>query len=237
MSKQKGHDYSTLLIWAAALVTVVRYAAAFVASDMGQITGVLSDVITFLMGISGLGMGILDVIGGTYLFDGWRRTMPAVGKAWSFRFKVLTVFIFSLMGTGVMILVPFTISRVTHESMGIVLGTGGELWWWALLVNLAPYLLIGGVAIGNQVVSIAQHIEPAKVSESSETFAKVSPPTPTDWRKVLPFLSNEEILAISQMRTNDIKNKYHLNTDKTAQNWRIYAGNEVKTRGLRVKAG
>jgi len=37
MKKQQGHDYSELLIWAAALVTVVRYAAAFIASDATEI--------------------------------------------------------------------------------------------------------------------------------------------------------------------------------------------------------
>lgn len=236
MSKQKGRDYSTMLIWAAATVTVVRYAAAFMASDVGKIVGPLSEVITVLMAISGFAMGILDVFGGAYLFDGWRKTMPANDKRWGFRFKVLTFFVFALIVTGVMILVPFTVSRVTHVGMDFVLGVGGKLWGWALLVNLAPYLLIGGVTIGNQIVSI--HIiqdEPKKVSESSESFAKVSPPHPTDWRKVLPFLSNEEIMAIAQMRTGEIKNKYHLNTDKTAQNWRVYAGNEVKSRKLKVK--
>jgi hypothetical protein len=165
MSKQKGHDYSTILIWAAAIVTVVRYVAAFIASDMGQITGTLSDVITFMMGISGMGMGILDVIGGTYLFDGWRRAMPQAGRAWSSRFKVLTVFVFALIATGVMILVPFTESRVTHSSMAAVLGTGRGLTWWAFLVNVAPYLLIGGVAVGTQVVTVNAANELANVRE------------------------------------------------------------------------
>jgi hypothetical protein len=154
MSRNKGHDYSTILIWAAAVVTVVRYVAAFIASDMGQITGTLSEAITFMMGVSGLGMGILDVIGGTYLFDGWRRAMPKAGGSWSSRFKVLTVFVFALIATGVMILVPFTESRVTHSSMAAVLGTGRALTWWAFLVNVAPYLLIGGVAVGTQVVTV-----------------------------------------------------------------------------------
>jgi hypothetical protein len=177
MSNQKGRDYSTILIWAAAIVTVVRYIAAFIASDMGQITGKLSDVITFMMGISGFGMGILDVIGGTYLFDGWRRAMPQAGRAWSTRFKVLTFFVFALIGAGVMILVPFTESRVTHSSMADVLGQGRGLTWWAFLVNVAPYLLIGGVAVGNQVVTITQTNTHAKTNEranSSRTFANLS---------------------------------------------------------------
>jgi hypothetical protein len=233
MTKQKGNDYSTLLIWSAAVVTVVRYAAAFIASDLGEITGKLSEVITILIGFSGLGMGILDVIGGTYLFDGWRRTMPATGKSWGFRFKVLTIFIFALIISGVMILVPFTVSRVTHESMSSVLGDNDRLWWWALLVNLTPYLLVGGVAIGNQVVNVTIR-EPEKVSESEE---KVTGKFPNDWRKVLPYLSNEEILSIAGSKTSEIVKKYHLNTDRTALNWRKNAQAEVALRGLRVPAG
>lgn len=226
--KQKGHDYSDLLIWSAAIVTVVRYAAAFIASDVGEITGTLSQAITWLMGLSGLGMGVLDVIGGTYLFDGWRRSMPAVDKRWSSRFKVLTVFVFALMLTGVMILVPFTMSRVTHSSMAVILDSDTKLTWWALLVNLAPYLLIGGVAVGNQVVSVSSGNFPESSQKVFDAQEKLSEKVSGDWRKVRPFLSLEEVGEIARMSTKDIKLKYHLNTSKTAQNWRTYAQAEME---------
>lgn len=224
----KGHDYSTLLIMAAALVTVVRYSAAFIASDLGQITGWLSDVITVAMGLSGLGMGILDVIGGTYLFDGLRRAMPANGKSWTMRFKVLTALVVSLMGSGVMILIPFTMSRVMHANMDEVLGTGIWLAGWALLVNLTPYLLIGGVAIGNQVVSVSFQNLPESSQKVSDEQAKVSEKVPSDWRKVRAFLTDTDVLAISHMSTAEIRAKYYLKTAKTAQNWRRYAQQEVE---------
>lgn len=235
MSKQKGRDYSTLLIWAAATVTVVRYAAAFAASDAGQIMGIWSEVITFLMALSGLAMGILDVFGGAYLFDGWRKTMPAGDKKWSFRFRVLTFFVFALISTGVMILVPFTVSRVTHVGMDSVLGNGGQLWFWALLVNLAPYLLIGGVAIGNQIVAV--HIQEAPEPKIEESDRKVSGKFPNDWRKVLPYLTPEEVLSISQMSTAKIMKSYHLDVEKTARNWRAYAQAEVEKRGIKARVG
>lgn len=225
MKQQKGHDYSTLLIWAAAVVTVVRYAAAFIASDMGEITGWVSTVITVLMGLSGLGMGILDVIGGTYLFDGWRRTMPATGKGWSFRFKMLTAFVFTLMATGVMILVPFTVSRVTHESMAMVLNTEGKLTWWALLVNMAPYLLIGGVAIGNQMVSVNSQNLPETYRKVSEDEGKVTGNFPTDWRQVRKKLSEQDRKEIAAMSTEQICFKYGI-LDRTARNWRKKAQEE-----------
>lgn len=216
--KQKGRDYSTLLIWSAAWVTVVRYAAAFIASDMGEIIGPLSDVITLFMGLSGLGMGILDVIGGAYLFDGWRRSMPAAGKKWSFRFKVLTTFVFTLIGTGIGILVPFTISRVTHSSMADVL-QGSSLVWWSLFVNLAPYLLIGGVAVGNQVVSVSYGNLPETYQKPSESDEKDSGNFPNDWRKVRKQLDREELVEMAGMSSGDISYKYGV-SERTATNWR-----------------
>lgn len=221
------HDYSTILIWSAALVTVVRYSAAFMASDMGNITGWLSDVITFCMGITGLGMGLLDVIGGTYLFQGWRQVMPQSGKSWSFRFKVLTIFVFGLFVSGILILTPFTISRITHTSMASVLGDGGFfLWSWGLLVNVIPYFLIGGVALGNKILT----------SESSETFQKPSENEgekkenfPRDWRKLRPTLTVEDVQRLASLNSEQISAlaKRHGVDPKTVQNWRTYARKEL----------
>jgi len=154
VKKQQGSDYSELLIWAAALVTVVRYAAAFIASDATEISGTLSEIITIAMGISGLGMGVLDVIGGAYLFTGWQKKMPKNGDAWSFRFKVLSFFAIGLIVNGIFILIPFTMSRVAGVTIHHILGDGGLLFGWSAVVNIAPYLLIAGVAVGNNIVTI-----------------------------------------------------------------------------------
>jgi len=154
--KDKGRDYSEILIWSAALVTVVRYAAAFIASDATKIGETLSLLITYAMGFSGLGMGILDVIGGTYLFTGWQKKMPKNGDPWSFKFKVLTFFAIGLIVNGILILIPFTMSRVSGVSIHHVLGDGVLLFGWSAVVNVAPYLLIGGVAVGNLMVTIDQ---------------------------------------------------------------------------------
>jgi hypothetical protein len=218
MSKQKGHDYSTILIWAAAVVTVVRYVAAFIASDMGQITGTLSDAITFMMGVSGLGMGILDVIGGTYLFDGWRRAMPKAGSSWSSRFKVLTVFVFALIATGVMILVPFTESRVTHSSMAAVLGTGNGLTWWAFLVNVAPYLLIGGVAVGTQVVTVNVANEQTNVREPVRGAGEGLKYSGLDSAQKYYILNTKSEAAARELGV----------TVRAIQKWRLKVQDEVK---------
>jgi hypothetical protein len=228
--KEKGYDYSSGLIWAAALVGMIRYAAAFLASDVGEIVGVTSEIITLLLGISGFAMGMLSTFGTAYLFDGWRRKMPATGTKWPFKFTVLTVFVFAAFVFELAILVPFTVSRMQHASMTEVLN--GGVWWWSIAVNIMPLLLIGGVSVGNQIVSVSSSESSesgAKVSEKvSDGEGKVSENFPKDWRKVLPFLSAEELMAITQMSTKEIQEKYYLKTPKSALNWRKYAQAEVQ---------
>jgi len=224
--QQKGHDYSTILIWSAAVVTVVRYAAAFIASDLGEITGWLSELITILMGLSGLGMGILDVIGGTYLFDAVRRKMPKSGEHWKPQFKVLTGFVVTLMITGIGILVPFTVSRVTHTSMADVL-SGNWLTGWAFLVNLAPYLLIGGVAVGNQVVSVSSQVTGNLTGNLPEDDRKLTGNFPNDWRQVRKVLDDGQIQRIATGKTEQICYEFGI-TDRNARNWRKYAQKELE---------
>lgn len=221
----KGHDYSTLLIWAAILVTVVRYSGAFLASDLGQITGWVSDILTVFMGISGLGMGILDVLGGAYLFDGLRRSMPANGKAWPMRFKLLFGMVVLLIGSGVMILVPFTMSRVMHANMDIVLGTGTWLFAWSLLVNITPYLLIGGVAISSQVVMVNSKPSEEVTENMSVSDGKVTGNFPANWRQIKKKLSVEDVTWLKSAKTEEICFRWGVD-DRTARNWRKYAQEE-----------
>jgi hypothetical protein len=222
MKKQKGTDYSKMLIWSAAIVTVVRYMAAFIASDIGEITGKLSEVITFFMGISGIGMGILDVFGGAYLFDGWRRAMPANDKRWSFRFKMLTVFVFALILSGIGILVPFTISRVTHESMAVVLKTE-SLTVWAILVNIAPYLLIGGVAVGSQIVMVNETNEQANGSPDGSPIVQSVPNGSRTYAK----LTNTEKYYILNEKSEAIAGEWGV-TPRAVQKWRKRVQEETK---------
>lgn len=155
--KGKKRDLGAVLIYAALIVMVARYAGAFLASDLNQVDGWVSDVLTGLIGVSGAGMGVLDVLGAAFVFDGWRSALPRSGQKWSARFRVLTVIVGLMFASGIVILVPFTISRVVADPMSVVL-SGGWLWAWAVAVNLAPYLLIGGVMFsgGNGMLKASQ---------------------------------------------------------------------------------
>lgn len=228
--QETGKDYSSLLIWSAALVTVVRYAAAFVVSDSGQLDASWNGVMEFAMLLSGLGMGILDVIGGTYLFTGWQKKMPKNGDAWSFKFKVLTTFTIGLIINGIMILVPFTISRLAQISMFEVLGSNAHSGWligWAMVVNVAPYLLIAGVAVGNQVVTVNAESSAESYRQVTEEERKVSDKFPRGWRKVRKDLSPDQVRGIAVSTAKDIAYHYQID-ERTARNWRKYAGEEVE---------
>jgi len=234
MKLQKGHDYSTMLIWAAGMVGMIRYSAAFLASDLGQIIGVTSDVITVLLGLSGFAMGILGTFGTTYLFDGWRRKMPASGQKWPSKFTVLTGFVMLALIAELAILVPFTVSRIEHVSMSDVLR--GGVWWWSAAVNIMPMLLLGGVSVGNQIVSVGSGQLTGQVSDLSAAQGTVSGQLtgqmtgnfPTDWRKVRKLLSFEDVTEMATMSTEKICFKYGV-IDRTARRWREKAQTEMST--------
>jgi hypothetical protein len=147
--------------------------AAFAASDVGMITGFWSDVITVLLSLTGLGMGILDTVGGGLLFNGWSRVFPKNGQAWSLRFKILTLCVFTLVLSGLIILVPFTMSRLAHESVLDALGGKFNIWaWiWSTMVNLIPYVLVAGVFTGNKIV---EGLEQETSGTTSRTNVEVS---------------------------------------------------------------
>lgn len=237
----KIKDWSGRLIFATMLIGVVRFAATFAASDVGEITGIWSNILTALLSITGIGMGILDTVGGGLLFNGWSRVFPKTGQTWSLRFKILTFCVFFLIVSGLFILVPFTMSRISHESILDALG-GKEspwAWVWAFMVNFIPYILIAGVFTGNKMVSSLEeetYQKPTrKLPESpigvEETYEKVSSKLLTNWRKLRPTLSNEQLNFIATREPKDIVEEFGKSgvevPPRTASNWRVYAREEL----------
>lgn len=165
MKKKKRMDVSQVLIFAALMVMTARYAGAFLASDLNELNGWVSAVLSATIALSGIGMGVLDVLGAAYVFDGWRQTLPRTGQRWPMRFRVLTGIVIALFVSGIVILVPFTVSRLVGHSMSSTLA-GGWLWLWAVMVNLAPYLLIGGVMFSNGSSSLHKRLHESDDSES-----------------------------------------------------------------------
>lgn len=233
----KLKEWSDKLIWATIFISVVRYAAAFAASDVGEITGKWSEVLTFALSLTGFGMGFLDTVGGGLLFNGWSRVFPKTGQTWSLRFKILTICVFSLITSGLFILVPFTMSRISHESVLTALGGSGSFWAWAwsFMVNLIPYVLIAGVFTGNKMVTSLEdetYQKPtSNLLESEKKEEKVTSNLPTDWRKIRGSLSHEQKRFIATNNPKDIvkalaESGFEI-TSRTASNWRVYAAQEL----------
>lgn len=222
-------DWSNRLIWATILVTVVRYMAAFAASDVGKIEGVWSDVVTFFLSLTGLGMGILDTVGGGLLFNGWSRVFPKSGQAWSLRFKILTLCVFILVISGLIILVPFTMSRLAQESVLDALGGKTSIWaWvWSTMVNLIPYVLVAGVFTGNKIVEGIEQETYQKVTGKDE---KVASNLPTDWRKLRLMLDDKQIQFIANHEPKEIVKEFERSgynvSPRNASNYRGYAREE-----------
>jgi hypothetical protein len=240
----KIKDWSERLVWATILVGVVRYAAAFAASDVGQITGIWSNILTILLSITGIGMGILDTVGGGLLFNGWSRVFPKVGQRGSLRFKVLTLCVFGLLFSGMFILVPFTMSRISQESVLDALGgkSSGWAWAWSAMVNLIPYILIAGVFTGNKMVSELESGQVSsnspesskKLSNGQENDEKVARNLPTDWRKIKESLTTKQVEFIASNEPKEIVKAFAKSgfdvSPRTASNWRIYAADELQIR-------
>lgn len=222
----KAKNWANWLIFATVIMSVVRYSAAFAASDMGQITGAGSDLVTFLVALTGIGMGVLDTAGGGFLFSGWSRNFPRNGSAWTLKFKVLTVCVFSLILSGMIILVPFTMSRLAHESILDTLGGKANIWaWvWSAMVNFIPYVIIAGVFTGNRMVE--QMDVPESYRKDSGTQDDRSGNVPADWRKIRPTLTDEDITNLAYASTEDIMKAFHC-SERTARNYRAHAREEI----------
>lgn len=233
----KLRDWVDRLIWATILITVVRYSAAFAASDLGKIEGFASEVVTFFLTLTGLGMGFLDTLGGGLLFNGWSKVFPRAGTRWSLKFKILTICVFTLIISGLVILVPFTVSRLAHESVLDTLG-GKESFWtwlWSGMVNLIPYVLVIGVFAGNKIVTSLEEESyqklTSKLPDDMESNEKVTSNLPTDWRKIRPQLDDSQLNFIAKNEPKDIVKSFAKSgfsvTPRTASNWKVYAMKEL----------
>lgn len=220
--RQKGKDYSQLIIWTSALVGMIRYSAAFLSSDLGEITGVLSEWVTILLGVSGFAMGILGTLGTTYIFDGWRQKMPKTGDGWNNKFIALTLFVILAIGAEILILVPFTMSRVLHVSVADVLK--GGVWWWSSSVVVMPFLLIGGVSVSNQIVTVTIE-KPNEQANGSPNGSQINEQK-TNETRTYKELTNTDKYYILNEKSERISAEWGVTT-RAIQKWRKRVQDEI----------
>jgi hypothetical protein len=137
--------------------------AAFIASDTGELTGFVSILATALIGLSGVGLGLIEVAGTAIMIDGWKR--KGIGsKPW----KILTAFLVGTACLSLVILIPFTVSRLDGRSIAEVM-PGAFGWLWAAAVNLDPFIILAGVSM----CQVEKREKPVKITKPAVKFRYV----------------------------------------------------------------
>lgn len=163
--------FGILLILAALLIAVPRWIGTLQSVDATLLTG--------------FGQGILLEGGAFYLVTVWRKKQGNRGANWLWLFFGLDLLI------APAILTPHTVAVVNGKALAALFAeqAQGWLWAWSGLINLAPVLLVSGVALAYAI----EHNERAgkanrppqpsqQESEQSQPTIRVEPVPP----KALP---------------------------------------------------
>jgi pyruvate/2-oxoglutarate dehydrogenase complex dihydrolipoamide acyltransferase (E2) component len=145
-------DYGKLLMWSAVLVSMPRWAGAFISADVAQIPTWVDTALHYGNLVSGFGMGLLEVLASAYMLEAWGQLKPRKtynAKSLDHRWVVLTVFVAGLFLLMPFILAPYVVSRMTAVPIGKAISN--EFWRhaWAVAVVLSPAFIVGGVAVAS----------------------------------------------------------------------------------------
>lgn len=182
-AKTTGRDYGTLLMWSAIFVAMPRWAGAFIAADTQSIPTFVNEVLHYLNLASGVGMGLIEVLGTAYLLDAWgkmkaKRTHNA--KSLDQRWVILTGFVAGLFILMPLILAPYMVARMNGETLAQSISVGWFEYAWSIAVVLSPAFIVGGVAVARDgLVGVATEVSPVSgnVSRKPEEETPVSQET------------------------------------------------------------
>lgn len=136
-------------MWAAIVVSAPRWAGAFIAADTHTIPPLVDAGLQYLNLVSGMGMGLIEVLGTAYLLDAWGRMKRK--KTWNAkqvdqRWLILTVFVAGLFVLMPLILAPYMVARMNGQALA-EMGHGWFEYVWAVAAVLSPAFIVGGVAV------------------------------------------------------------------------------------------
>jgi hypothetical protein len=231
--KRRGMDLGQVLLWSAVLVEAPRWAGAMLAADLKDVNGVLSSALNTGNTISGVAMGLVNVVATAYMLDALRRERPVITvhrKAGNFdkanwRFYGMLIFVIGLLVLTPFVLAPFMVSRMTGLALETVLGTAMWQFIWSTTVVLAPIFVIGGVSfaqpglvrISDQSPVVGNQSEEPKVSEKVTEKKSDKPVTYGRW-KTWRKLPDAERQKIAGMVADDVIATYGVE-ERTAYNW------------------
>lgn len=145
-------NYGKVLMWAAIIVSMPRWAGAFISADVSDIPYWVNEALHYGNLIAGFGMGFLEVLAAAYMLDAWGKLKPKSSwnaKGYNHKWKVLTGFIIGLFVLMPLILAPYIVGRMTAVSIGDALTYKPIQYIWSIAVVLSPAFIVGGVSVAN----------------------------------------------------------------------------------------
>jgi len=220
-------NYGKILMWAAIVVSMPRWAGAFISADVANMPNWVNEALHYGNLLSGFGMGFLEVLAAAYMLDAWGKMKPKASwnaKNYDHKWKILTVFIIGLFILMPLILAPYIVSRMTNVSVGSALGNTLIQYFWAIAVVLSPAFIVGGVAIANgNLVESETKVQQEKKPEKKATLRPiadkrvrtVSGQMPTDFR----LLTDEQKRTIAALTSGEVAERAAI-SDRTARRWK-----------------
>jgi MFS family permease len=145
-------NYGKILMWAAIIVSMPRWAGAFISADVSDIPHWVNEALHYGNLIAGFGMGFLEVLAAAYMLDAWGKMKPKASwnaKSYDHKWKILTGFIIGLFVLMPLILAPYIVSRMTAVTIGEALKYSFVQYLWSIAVVLSPAFIVGGVSVAN----------------------------------------------------------------------------------------
>lgn len=218
-------NYGKVLMWAAIVVSMPRWAGAFISADVSDIPNWVNEALHYGNLIAGFGMGFLEVLAAAYMLDAWGKMKPKASwnaKSYDHKWKILTGFIIGLFILMPLILAPYIVSRMTAVSIGQALHYPFVQYVWSIAVVLSPAFIVGGVSIANgELVETetakqpkqetkAKPIETKTEKPKQETVKHVSPEvTDISGTKKLVFMETKRNPNATKQEIADLLNEKH----------------------------
>lgn len=172
-------------MWSAIAVSMPRWAGAFIAADTQTMPLWVDNGLHYLNMFSGVGMGLIEVLGTAYLLDAWGKMKPRKthnAKSLDQQWVILTFFVGGLFILMPLILSPYIVARMNNKALSDI---GGSLFHivWSIAVVLSPAFIVGGVAVardGLVGVSGAETSVSNPVSKETEKKQEETKETPKE---------------------------------------------------------
>lgn len=183
-------DYGKVLMWSAIIVSMPRWAGAFISADVSQIPTWVNELLHYANLFAGFGMGFLEVLAAAYMLDAWGKLKPKSSwnaKSYNHKWKVLTGFVIGLFVLMPFILAPYIVSRMSGTSINETLSNNIFRYLWSISVVLSPAFIVGGVSVASgELVENETETKP----QTKPNNAKVKKPKNETAKTDLPEVDN-----------------------------------------------